>query len=259
MQKLENYQDLFEAGAIIKNKLREIELEVESVQAQVEADTASKLIAEEELSKTSISAVKDGLMGNRESFEGEYVTPQIKVGSLLDISEVFIEVGIVERDVPKVRLKQKARVFVDAYPRKAFRGMVERIYPTVEGKSRTLTVKIKVDNQSKKLIPGMFGRCEISVFELKRAYMVPSISLVKAGRGRYLLPVIPQRKLEEEDEGSFLGTVELRNVDVGYVTSDYAQIKDRFLMDGDLIVTEIQGNLANGIKVRVIGTEEFQN
>lgn len=256
IKKLEIYQELFDAKAIIENKLREIELEVESAKAQMQAVEAEKMLAEEELKKTNFYAITDGIMGSKEAEKGQFVTSQDKIASLLDISQVFVEIGLVERDISKVKLGQKAHIFVDSYPNKVFEGIVKNIFPLIEGKSRTLTVKLKVLDPKGLLKPGMFSRAEILALELKNALIVPSVSLINTGKDIFLLPVIPKASLEEEEEGTFLGRISLRTIKLGYLSSDYAHIVDG-LEENDLVVIETQGELNDGIKVRVIGIDEF--
>ena len=71
-----------------------------------------------------------------------------------------------------------------------------------------------------------------------------------------MLPVIPKVSLEEEEEGTLIGDLELRTVKVGYLSSDHAQIIKNVAQD-DLVAIETQGELEEGIKVRIIGIEEF--
>ncbi len=256
LKKLEIYKQLFEVGAIIKVKLEEIELEVQSAEFQLDAAKAEKKLAVEEVKKTHLLAPKTGVLGSRKAEEGEFVTPTDEIGSLLDISEVFVEAGIVERDIHKIALKKRANIYVDAYPDKVFEGRIERIHPLVEGKSRTLTLRIKIINPKSLILPGMFSRVDILSVELKDVLLVPSISLIKAAKESFLLPIIPKHTIKEEkEEGTILGEIELRTVKTGYMSSDYTEIK-RGIEEGDLIITETQGELSNKAKVRVISTEE---
>lgn len=256
LKKLEVHKKLFEAGAILKSKLEEIELETESARFQVETAKNETELAANELAKTSIYANKDGVMGPRKKEEGEFVTPQDQVSSLLETSEVLVEVGVVERDIDKVKLGQKARVFVDAYPTISFEGIVDSIYPIVEGKSRTLTVKLKVANPEGLLFPGMFSRAEVSIISLKNAIIVPVTSLISGGKGVSLAPVIPAKSIEKTEDESQIGVVQLRRVNLGYVTSDYAQITQGVNID-DFIVLEAQGELKDNARVKIVGIEEL--
>lgn len=255
-KKLEVHQKLYEAGAIIKSKLEEVELERESAKFQVETARSEMELAENELNKTSLYATKDGVMGPREAEEGEFVTPQDKIGSLLEITEVFVEVGVVERDIDKIKLGQNAKVYVDAYPNIAFEGTVDSIFPVVEGKSRTLTVKIKVSKPEGLLFPGMFSRAEIFIIELKDALIVPTTSLIQAGPDTTLAPVMPAQFIEKSEDGTQIGIVQLRRVKLGYVTSDYAQVTEG-LGANDLVVIEAQGELKDNVKVKIVGIEEL--
>jgi len=256
LKKLEVHKDLYAAEALIKAKLEEVEYEVESAEAQLEATEAEHKIAQEELKKSFIYAGKDGIMGKREAEEGEFVTPQNELGTFYDTSELFVEVGIVERDATKILSLQRSEIFVDAFPNKIFNGSVERLFPVVEGKSRTLTARIKIQEPDPMLLPGMFARVDVVTVDLKNALMVPTISLSSLDQDVFILPVITSSSIIEEEEGTKVGTVELRTVKVGYISSDYAQVLDS-LKEGELLITEAQGDINEGSKVRIIGTEEF--
>ena len=257
-KKLEIQRHLYEAGAIIKSKLEEAELETESAKYQLQQGKSEMDLAANELNKTNIYATKDGVMGPRQAEEGEFITTQDKLGSMYEINEVFIEAGVVERDIEKIKIGQKARVFVDAYPNTVFEGTLDYIFPVIEGKSRTLTVKIGVPNPNSLLLPGMFSRAEISIVDLRDALIVPITCLINKG-GVIYAPIIPAQSLlkKAEDENP-IGVVQIRRVTVGYKTSDYAELKAG-ASAGDLVVLEVQGEgeFKDNAKVKVVGVEEM--
>ncbi len=254
-KKLEVHKKLYEAGAILKSKLEEVEFECESAKFQVETTKNELDLVENELSKACLYATKDGVMGPRKKEEGEFVTPQDNIGSLLEINEVLVEVGVVERDINKIKLGQIAKVYVDAYPNITFEGYVDSIFPVVEGKSRTLTAKIKVPNPEGLLFPGMFARAEILIVELQNALIIPATCLVAGGKGITLVPVIPQESIEKSEDQTQIGIVQLRRVNLGYITSDYVQITKGLNAD-DLVVLEAQGELKDNSPVKIVGVEE---
>ncbi len=213
-------------------------------------------LAENEFQKVSLYAGKDGIMGKREAEEGEFVTPQDKVIVIYEIGNVFVDVGVVERDIEKIKLNQKAKVYVDAYSNRIFEGNVENIFPVVEGKSRTLTVRFKVSNPDGLLLPGMFSRAEIVVAELQDAIIVPTTSIISTGKGVTMLPVISAQSIVKDEAGTEIGTVQLRRVNLGYITSDYVQITEGFNA-GDYVVMETQGELKDGAQVKIVGKEEL--
>lgn len=256
-KKQEIYQGLYDAGAIIKAKLEEVSLESENARLQMETVKTELKLAQSELDKTKLRAMRDGIMGSRDVEVGEFVTPNTKVAVLVVTDEVYVEVGIIERDIDKIRLGQKAEVNVDAYPAEDFIGEVDNISPLVEGRSRTLTAKIKVANPQGLLLPGMFARCQILLAEFKNAIIVPTESLIAVGPQAQVVPVVTSKVYSQEDieSGAKPGELELREVTVEYQSTDYAYISSG-LSDGELVIIEAQGELKDGVKLKVVGVEE---
>ncbi len=256
-KKQEIYQGLYDAGAIIKAKLEEASLETENVRLQAETVKAELRLAESELAKTELRSPRNGIMGSRDVEIGEFVTPNDKVALLIVTDEVYVEVGIIERDIDKIRLGQKARVNVDAYPERDFMGEVDNISPLVEGRSRTLTIKIRVPNPQGLLLPGMFTRCQILLVEFENVIMIPADSLITLSPGAYLVPVVGLGIHSQSDieSGAKLGKIELRSVVVGYRSTDYVYVSSG-LDEEDLVIIEAQGELQKGAKVKVVGVEE---
>ena len=256
-KKQEIHQGLYDAGAIIRAKLEEVSLEAENARLQMETVKAELKLAQSELAKTKLHSPREGIMGSRDVEIGEFVTPNDKVASLVVTDEVYVEVGIIERDIDKIKLGQKAQVNVDAYPKIDFMGEVDNISPLVEGRSRTLTAKIKVANPQGLLLPGMFTRCQILLVEFKNAIIIPTESLINLGPGSQRVPVGSSgaASLSDIETGAKLGRVELRNIVVGYQSSDYAYIPSG-LDEGELVIIEAQGELKEGVKVKVVGVEE---
>lgn len=262
-------QKLMDAGAISPLKMEQSKLEYES--------------AKSELDKTNIYAMSNGLLGARLMDVGNYVTPNDKAGVFVDTGKVYAEFNIIERDVPKVSLGQKVEVFVDAYPNKSFSGTVDRIAPIIEGKSRTETIKIELDNKEGLLKPGMFTRALIATYEKKDALVVPSSSLKKKESEYFVYAIIKEEKKEESGEAKAkekksgwlfggkkkpkeepktaaekpveYGGIEIRKVNLGYMTQDLVEV-DNGLNEDDLIVTEVQEEFKDKQKVEIIEVQE---
>lgn len=81
---------------------------------------------------------------------------------IVDISELRVEVNITDVDIAQVKVGQKARIFVDAFPGEVFTGKVSYIAPSavVSGSVRTYEVRIALDNPAR-LRDGMSARVEL--------------------------------------------------------------------------------------------------
>lgn len=254
-KKTEIHQKLFDVGAIIRDKLEEVQLEAESAQLEAEASKIEVEFAEEELSKTTLAAPRDGVMGPREVEIGEFTTPNEKVASLLVIDSIFVEVGVIEKDIEKIQIGQPAAVTVDSYPGVEFQGVVENLYPVIEGRSRTLTTRIKVENPKALLLPGMFGRVKITIFSKPDSLVFPSLALNKAPAG-YTVYVLKEEIRKEELKAGMKGKVEIRSVGVGYITTDLCQVNTG-VREGEYVVIETQGELSDGAAVEVFDVQEY--
>jgi len=242
-KKYEIHKSLYDIGGIIKAKLEEVELEAKSAAEQAKSAEVELKSAEAEFQKTDLIASREGVMGIREAEVGEFVTPNNKVTTLYDISEIFVELGIVEKEVDKVTLGQNVAVTVDSHSGAVFNGKVDYIYPVIEGKSRTLTAKVRLQNPDVQLLPGMFARAMITVAEFHNAMVIPSLSLNKKDEGYSVFVVDEQNK------------VRIKPVKVEYITTDYSVIGEG-LHEGELVVTETPQELKEEMPVQVIEVQE---
>jgi len=206
------------------------------------------LIAVAYLAKMALRAPMDGVMGTREVEEGEYFTPQsppMTVGTLMEMEAVFVELGIIERDIERIRMGQRVKVTVDSLPNTTFDGTIDNLAPLIEGKSRTLTAKVKVENPRGQLLPGMFARAEVAVFEKPDALVIPTSALKDAdGDGTFESVFV----LQGEKAAS-------KAITLGYLTTDYAEIAAG-LEEGEQVITEARGELKDGSAVTLLEEEE---
>ena len=249
---LDNTKKLHEIGSIVKSKLEQAELEYES--------------AKSELDKTYLYAPRDGVMGTRDAEVGEFVTNNDKITTLIDDSDVFVEIGVIERDIGRVKVGQKAKIFVDPYPEVDFKGKVDNVSPVVEGRSRTQSVKIRTNNAKKLLLPGMFARVLTDIYSKENAVVIPNTALNKTEKG-YIVFVVHKAEsdeLEDDlaiDEKALMdgagesGSVEARPVFFEYRSSDFSVIKEG-LEEDELVVVETQEKLQDKMKVIITEVQE---
>jgi membrane fusion protein (multidrug efflux system) len=93
--------------------------------------------------------------------------------SLHDIDTVRVLVEVVEKDIPLVKIGQKAELRAEAYPDRIFEGTVSRIVQALNRATRTMTVEIDLTNRDRLLKGGMFARVEVMVGTHRQAVQVP--------------------------------------------------------------------------------------
>jgi membrane fusion protein (multidrug efflux system) len=239
---LEKTQKLYDLGGVDRVALEQKKLEYES--------------AKRDLEKTNIYAPSDGYLGSREKDPGSYVTPQDKVGIFVDFSEVYASFDVIEEDSPKIELGQSAEIYLDAFPGDTYTGTLDTVSPMIEGRTRTQNVKVELDNEENKLRPGMFARAIINTYEKRDALIIPAASFKKKAQ-QYFVYVV-HREEKEKKEGAPMGdegTVEEREIQIGYLTYDMAEV-EKGLKEGELIIRELHQEFKDKDKVEITEVQE---
>lgn len=132
---------------------------------------------------------------------GSSVEPGMTLLQVADLSAVWVEAEVFEKDVGFLQVGQRVEATVEAYPGRVFPGRVELIYPVFETATRTNRVRFVLENPQAELRPGMYATVRIETpldtLPLVRQAMEqrPRIVEVSAGgekpQPRFL--VIPER------------------------------------------------------------------
>lgn len=245
-RKYEDQQKLFEIGAISQGSVDNAKLELDKVNYQLESARLEVKANESMLEKSNLYAPSKGMIGELNIEEGEIATPNTLLGTHIMTEYVYAEFGVVERDMNKIQLGQKARVFVDAYPDKTFEGVIENIAPVVAGKSRTATVKVRLENPEDLLFPGMFSRVRIVLYSKRDTIAVPT-DAIQGEPGQQFVYVADSEK----------NVVEKRPVTVGYTRPDYSQI-DSGITEGERVAVSGLDQLEDKKKIKILETQEAE-
>jgi len=105
-----------------------------------------------------------------------------RIIELPDLSEMRAEVKINEVDVSKVQTDQKVEIRPDAYSDSAFTGKIELVANPAQNKDYKSKIKIfpvliRIEGQSKTLLPGLTVSCKIIVSEVPDVLYIPLESL----------------------------------------------------------------------------------
>lgn len=245
-RKHDDHKKLFEIGAIPQTTLENTKLELDKSNYELEAARLEVKANESMLEKSNLYAPSKGMIGDLNVEEGETVSPNTLLGTHIMTEYVYAEFGVVERDMNKIQLGQKAKVFVDAYPDKTFEGVVENIAPVVAGKSRTASVRVRLENPEDFLFPGMFTRVRILLYSKKNTIAIPT-DAIQGEPGQQFIFVANQKE----------NIAEKRAITVGYTRPDYSQI-DSGLSEGELVITTGLEQLQDKKKIKILETQEAE-
>jgi HlyD family secretion protein len=231
-----------EATTMAKAGQRETGLreeEIRMAKANVKQLEAAIQAAEAAQEKAIVRAPFDGIVAKIFMDEGEAVTMGMPLLQLIDNSEFFVEAPFDEANAAEIKVDQKVRINLDAYRGEDFDGRVTYIAPVVQMNpdlSRTINVKILVEEGKDKFIGGMSADVIVIVEEKDGVIYAPADAII---RDEYVYVVKN-------------GTVVRRDVKTGTGNWERIEIVDG-LEEGETIVTSIalQG-LDDGVRVNVV-------
>ena len=102
------------------------------------------------------------------------------VMTVADLSTVWLTASVQEKDLGALYVGQAASVALNAYPGESFTGRVRYVGAVLEPETRTVKVRIAVENRSGRFRPGMFASVTLKG-QPHRAITVPTTALLQSG------------------------------------------------------------------------------
>ena len=134
-----------------------------------------------------VTAPFAGVVVARKASLGEMAEPTDSLFTIADLSRVWIELDIFERDLAKVRVGQNVSVSVVAYPDRLFPGRIVYVGDVLDPKQRTVRARVEIPNANRALKPGMFAKAGIGVSTGGVGVVVVPQSAVQELKGRHVV------------------------------------------------------------------------
>ena len=102
-----------------------------------------------------------GIVIHKNATEGMYVDTGTPIYTVADLSRLWVKLDAYESDLPWIRYGQEVEFTTEAYPGEVFKGTINFIEPVLNDKTRTVKLRVNVDNSDGRLKPEMFVRAII--------------------------------------------------------------------------------------------------
>jgi Cu(I)/Ag(I) efflux system membrane fusion protein len=97
-----------------------------------------------------------GIVIHKNAVEGKYVGTGARLYTIADLSKVWVKLEAYESDLSWLRYGQEVDISTESYPGKKFKGRISFIDPVLNPKTRTVNVRVNIENKYRKLKPEMF-------------------------------------------------------------------------------------------------------
>jgi len=174
----------------------------------------------------SLNSPIDGIVVERNATIGASVGTDANLFKIIDLSRVWIDANVFEKDLQQVRPGQEVKLTVPAFPGSTFSGRVILINSVVDPDTRTVKVRTEVANPDGRLKPDMFANVQIVTALNRTAISIPQ-SAVLNDEGKTIVFVADGNGYKK------------RQVQAGIQNNDRVEIVDG-LTAGDKVV--VKGN-----------------
>ncbi len=220
---------------------------VNAAQKRVAAQNAIVARASQRRSYTTLTSPVNGSVLLRGAEPGDLAQPGNEILKLGDLSQVKVVVGVSELELGGIRLRQGARVKLDAFPERSFSGRVTEISPSAQPTARLIPIEVTIPNADRAIRAGLLARVS---FErpTESQIIIPESALKtsrsEAAQNNKQATVFVVRRQGEK------ATVEERRIQLGNRADGRVEVISG-IEPGESIVTRGGNRLKDGALVRI--------
>ncbi len=208
------------------------------VQSKLQQAVSMEQISRKNLKDAGLHAPFSGVISSKSIEPGMNVMPGIEVMQLADISTVNIKIAVPEKEISRVNKGQQAEVRVGALGDKLFTGVVSEKGIAANPLAHTYEVKIKLNNTSHELMPGMVCKVGVHSHETEAGIVLPNHTVQLQPDGKKFVWVVKGNAASQ------------RMVSTGELTTQGVVITAG-LQPGDEVIVSGNQKVSEGTKIAV--------
>ncbi|MGR3319340.1 MAG: efflux RND transporter periplasmic adaptor subunit [Candidatus Anammoxibacter sp.] len=211
--------------------------EIETSEAEYKVKEAALDLSRIQLENSTIFAPISGKLAFRSVEEKEVVLLNKTYFTIMNISDVILEIGVPEYQISQLFAGQKAISHVEAYPDDEFIGEIYKVAMAADDYNKLFKVEIKIPNSHELLKPGMIAKVEIETKTFTDIYLIPLNAIRDSNGDKYVY-------LERNG-------IAVKKILKEYYIHNNNVILINPLNEGDRLITKGQKLLNDGAKVYI--------
>lgn len=168
--------------------------------------------------QVTLNAPMGGTVIHRNAVEGQYVKEGEPLYTIADLGQLWLELDAYESDLPWIRYGQVVTFEVDAWPGEIFAGTISFLDPVLDPVTRTVHVRVEVDNSDGRLRPEMYARARVETDVQGNGSAAP-VDL----SGKWMCPMHPEVVSDEEGDCTICGMSLETAESLGFLVDDMEQ------------------------------------
>jgi multidrug efflux pump subunit AcrA (membrane-fusion protein) len=176
---------------------------------------------------------------------GMTISQAVPIARLTGGNALEIKLYVAERFISKMSRGLPCEITLDAWPGEVFRGSISEMSPVVDPASRTMEIRVNVDNPGSRLKAGMFAKVKIITERKNNIVKIPAGAMIQRFGETYLFTVEP----DPEDPEKSIARRKL--VTPGILIDGVLEIQQGLAPDEEIIIRG-QTLLDDGVRVNII-------
>lgn len=181
---LEQYNTAKQSLELNISKITSENLEI--AKAQLAQAEAAYQIAKNSLNNTKIYAPISGVISSKNLDKGMLVSNTAPVLNIVDISEVYIDIQVLEELYMQINMGDIYEVTIPSLNNQAFNGTVVNISPNIDERTGTYLVRLSIDNSNKRLRGGMIANVSVITKTSPNTLTVPIDAVLNDGHEKII-------------------------------------------------------------------------
>ncbi|MFQ5716737.1 MAG: efflux RND transporter periplasmic adaptor subunit [Nitrospinales bacterium] len=132
------------------------------------------------LTHLDILSPASGYIISKSILEGGHIKPGQTLFKISDIKKVWVLADIYEFELPFVKLGQKVNITTQSLPGQILTGELTYIYPNLNAETRSVKIRVEMENPEERLKPGMFANVQIEIDRGERL-AIPESAVLDSG------------------------------------------------------------------------------
>ena len=186
-----------------------------------------------------------GIVIEKAVLNGQRIMAGDALYRVADLSTVWLEGEVFERDLPGVRLGQQVTATFEALPGEERRGQITYVYPTLNPETRTARVRVALPNPALTLKPGMYATIHIRGGSDRPVLSVPRSALLATGTRNLVFVRQPDGMLVPRDVVPGATSTDRVEIVEGLTVGDTVVASATFLVDAESNLGSALGGMEN--------------
>lgn len=179
-----------------------------------------------------INSPREGIVLAKTAARGMNVEPGMDLFSIADLSRVWVQAEVYERDIAGIRVGQRASLTLEAMPGETLYANVVFVSPIVSETTRTAKVRLEFDNRRRLLKPGMYTTVELTV-DMGQGLAVPEEAVIDTGERKIVFVALGEGRFVPRDVVLGPKVDRFYTVLSGLAEGDSVATSAQFLLDSE--------------------------